>query len=112
MSGACDLGTPPGANTEEEDKMAQASSLFAPEDDTNGDVEMTNISHKVLYSLTIKVILGLVSEHRNGFLYHKRHQNLDSIIYCNYLLKKEVPKRQFMCFAFEQPLDHLNILMN
>ena len=46
MSGACDLGSPPGSDIEA-DKMAQASSLFAPEDDTNGDVEMTNISHKV-----------------------------------------------------------------
>ena len=28
-------------------KMAQAASLFAPEDETNGDIEMINISHKV-----------------------------------------------------------------
>ena len=28
-------------------KMAHASSLFAPEDETNGDIEMINISHKV-----------------------------------------------------------------
>lgn len=30
-------------------KMEQASSLFAPEDETNGDIEMINISHKVSY---------------------------------------------------------------
>ena len=47
MSGAIDgirTASPQEGTTA---KMEQASSLFAPEDETNGDVEMINIGHKV-----------------------------------------------------------------
>ena len=47
MSGATDEIRPLSPTEGTTAKMAQASSLFAPEDETNGDVEMINISHKV-----------------------------------------------------------------
>ena len=47
MSGATDGIRPLSPTEGATAKMAQASSLFAPEDETNGDVEMINISHKV-----------------------------------------------------------------
>ena len=47
MSGATDGIRPLSPSEGATAKMAQASSLFAPEDETNGDVEMINISHKV-----------------------------------------------------------------
>ena len=51
MSGAIDGIRPISPAEGATAKMAQASSLFAPEDETNGDVEMINISHKVSQSV-------------------------------------------------------------
>ena len=51
MSGAIDGIRPISPAEGATAKMAQASSLFAPEDETSGDIEMINISHKVSQSV-------------------------------------------------------------